>query len=106
MFSCELLINEILLKATLNFLQRRIDQYFTQIKKIIEKKKISSRIKFALQDTIELRESGWVPRRDEGNPKTIDQINKEAEQKLKEQELLRQQEKLQKMKEPRGGRGV
>ena len=106
MFSCELLINEILLKATLNFLQRRIDQYFTQIKKIIEKKKISSRIKFALQDTIELRESGWVPRRDEGNPKTIDQINKEAEQKSKEQELLRQQEKLQKMKEPRGGRRV
>ena len=83
-----------------------MDQYFTQIKKIIEKKKISSRIKFALQDTIELRRSGWVPRCDEGNPKTIDQINKESEQKLKEQGLLLQQENLQKMKEPRGGRGV
>ena len=83
-----------------------MNQYFTQINKIIEKKKISCRIKFVLQDTIELRGNGWVPRHDEGNPKTIDQIKKEAEQKLKEQGLLRQQEKLQKMKELRGGQGV
>jgi len=79
-----------------------MDQYFQQILKIIEKKKISSRIKFALQDIIELRGASWVPRRDEGNPKTIDQIHKEAQQKEKEEEMYRQQEKL-KRNEPRGG---
>ena len=62
-----------------------MDQYFEQIKKIIEKKKISSRIKFALKDVIDLRNSNWIPRRDEGNPKTIDQINK-AKEKFKPRE--------------------
>ena len=81
--------------------QPRMDQYFEQIKKIIEKKKISSRIKFALKDVIDLRHSNWIPRRDEGNPKTIDQINKEAAQKAKEEEMYRQQEKI-KPREPRG----
>ena len=81
--------------------QPRMDQYFQQIEKIIEKKKISSRIKFALKDVIDLRFSNWVPRRDEGNPKTIDQINREAAQKAKEEEMYRQQEKIK----PRESRG-
>jgi len=84
----------------------RMDQYFHQIQKIIEKRKISSRIKFALKDVIDLRRCGWVPRRDDSNPKTIDQIHKEAQQKEKEQEYYRQQDKLQRRHEPRnvGGR--
>ena len=61
-----------------------MDQYFEHIEKIIETKKISSRIKFALKDVIDLRLSNWVPRRDEGNYKTIDQIRGEAVQKAKE----------------------
>lgn len=84
----------------------RMDQYFQQIHRITEKKKISSRIKFALQDVIDLRICGWVPRRDEGNPKTIDQIHREAQQKEKENDMARQQDKL-KRSEPRsrgGGR--
>merc|ERR1719450_855367 len=83
-----------------------MDQYFDQMKKIIEKRKISSRIKFALKDVIDLRSSDWVPRRDDGNPKTIDQIHREVQEKEKENEMARQQEKLQKKLEPRGGRGV
>merc|ERR1719450_672721 len=82
-----------------------MDQYFDQMKKIIEKRKISSRIKFALKDVIDLRSSDWVPRRDDGNPKTIDQIHREVQEKEKENEMARQQEKLQKKLEPRGGRG-
>jgi len=80
----------------------RMDQYFQQIEKIIEKKKISSRIKFALRDVIDLRSSHWVPRRDEGNPKTIDQIHREAQQKAKEEEMARQQEKLKPRERERG----
>ena len=73
--------------------------------KLIEKGKISWRIKFVLIDVIELRASGWVPRRDEGNPKTIDQIHREAQQKEKESDMARQQDKMQRKLEPKGGRG-
>lgn len=54
---------------------------FTAMKNIVEKKdvKISSRIRFMLQDVIDLRNSKWVPRRQDLNPKTIEQIQKEAD---------------------------
>ncbi|KAJ9596731.1 hypothetical protein L9F63_012237 [Diploptera punctata] len=37
---------------------------------------VSSRVRFMLQDVIELRQNKWVPRRDDSNPKTMDQIQK------------------------------
>lgn len=46
--------------------------------------KVSSRVRFMLQDVIELRHSKWVPRREDNNPKTIEQINKEAERESME----------------------
>ncbi|XP_031823954.1 eukaryotic translation initiation factor 4 gamma 1 isoform X7 [Sarcophilus harrisii] len=57
----------------------RMDQYFNQMEKIIKEKKTSSRIRFMLQDVLDLRRSSWVPRRGDQGPKTIDQIHKEAE---------------------------
>ncbi|NXJ94022.1 IF4G1 factor, partial [Corythaixoides concolor] len=57
----------------------RMDQYFSQMEKIIKEKKTSSRIRFMLQDVIDLRRNSWVPRRGDQGPKTIDQIHKEAE---------------------------
>jgi len=36
-------------------LQPRMDQYFNQMEKIIKEKKTSSRIRFMLQDVIDLR---------------------------------------------------
>ncbi|CAB1442508.1 unnamed protein product [Pleuronectes platessa] len=57
----------------------RMDQYFHQMDKIIKEKKTSSRIRFMLQDVLDLRKCNWVPRRGEQGPKTIDQIHKEAE---------------------------
>ena len=56
--------------------------YFAQLAEICGKKnqhKISSRIRFMIQDVIDLRKRQWVPRRDENKPKTMDQIQKEAE---------------------------
>uniref|UniRef100_A0A1Y1NIM6 MI domain-containing protein n=2 Tax=Photinus pyralis TaxID=7054 RepID=A0A1Y1NIM6_PHOPY len=41
--------------------------------------KISSRVRFMIQDVLDLRLSKWVPRRQDLNPKTMDQIQKEAE---------------------------
>ncbi|XP_059587188.1 eukaryotic translation initiation factor 4 gamma 1 isoform X2 [Alligator mississippiensis] len=76
----------------------RMDQYFNQMDKIIKEKKTSSRIRFMLQDVIDLRRNSWVPRRGDQGPKTIDQIHKEAEleehrEQIKVQQLMSKQDK-------------
>lgn len=49
--------------------------------------KVSSRVRFMLQDVIDLRGNKWVPRREDNNPKTIEQINKEAERESMEKAI-------------------
>ncbi|KAK1799617.1 hypothetical protein P4O66_000386 [Electrophorus voltai] len=65
----------------------RMDQYFNQMEKIVKERKTSSRIRFLLQDVIDLRLHNWVSRRADQGPKTIEQIHEEA--KLEEQEEQR-----------------
>ena len=82
-----LLSNELLHHAHFP-LQQRIDTYFSRVNDIIKKGKISSRIRFALQDVVDLRENNWVPRlRQESQVKTIDQIHREAQD---EEQLTKQ----------------
>ncbi|XP_062987929.1 eukaryotic translation initiation factor 4 gamma 1 isoform X1 [Elgaria multicarinata webbii] len=90
----------------------RMDQYFNQMEKIIKEKKTSSRIRFMLQDVIDLRRNTWVPRRGDQGPKTIDQIHKEAEMEehrehIKVQQLMSKQDKRRGPPGPSsaGGRG-
>nr|XP_056706152.1 eukaryotic translation initiation factor 4 gamma 1 [Euleptes europaea] len=90
----------------------RMDQYFNQMEKIIKEKKTSSRIRFMLQDVIDLRRNSWVPRRGDQGPKTIDQIHKEAEMEehrehIKVQQLMSKQDKRRGPPGPSsaGGRG-
>ncbi|KAF5303054.1 hypothetical protein FQR65_LT08383 [Abscondita terminalis] len=61
--------------------KENLQPLFNTMKDISEKKdgKISSRVRFMIQDVIDLRASKWVPRRQDLNPKTMDQIQKEAE---------------------------
>nr|XP_061781404.1 eukaryotic translation initiation factor 4 gamma 1-like isoform X1 [Nerophis lumbriciformis] len=68
----------------------RMEQYFSQMDKIVKERKTTSRIRFMLQDVMDLRRNNWVPRRGDQGPKTIDQIHKDAE--LEEQ---REQMKVQ-----------
>ncbi|VDH90680.1 translation initiation factor 4G [Mytilus galloprovincialis] len=83
----------------------RVDQYFQRMHKVVAEKKTSSRVKFILQDVIELRMNNWVPRRDKSNQKSIEQIHKEAQQEAQEKQLLVQSLKTQ-AKSGRGcGRG-
>uniref|UniRef100_A0A8C7VBN8 Eukaryotic translation initiation factor 4 gamma, 1a n=1 Tax=Oncorhynchus mykiss TaxID=8022 RepID=A0A8C7VBN8_ONCMY len=81
----------------------RMDQYFAQMDKIIKEKKTSSRIRFMLQDVIDLRRSGWVPRRGEQGPKTIDQIHKDAERE-EQMQLVKVQQQLMSRNDSGGGR--
>lgn len=62
--------------------QKDMDEYFGKMRKLSQKSsnsKVSSRVRFMLQDVIELRSNRWVPRRDENNPKTMEQIQRDAE---------------------------
>ncbi|XP_040182670.1 eukaryotic translation initiation factor 4 gamma 3 isoform X6 [Rana temporaria] len=70
----------------------RMDQYFHQMGKIVKERKTSSRIRFMLQDVIDLRLCNWVSRRADQGPKTIEQIHKEA--KIEEQEEQRKVQQL------------
>jgi len=51
--------------------------------------RISNRVRFKLQDVVQLRERGWVPRRDAEGPKTIEEFNRSLQQKQlkKEQDI-------------------
>ncbi|KAJ8399426.1 hypothetical protein AAFF_G00411380 [Aldrovandia affinis] len=73
-----------------------MDQYFKQIEEIIKEKKMLSRIRFLLQDILELRQNNWVPRRKDQGPKTIDQIHKEAKQEKQQEQMKVQQQLLPK----------
>ena len=56
---------------------------------IINKKKIiPSRVRFMLQDVIDLRRNQWKPRREKAGPKTLDQIHKEAEREKTQAKLM------------------
>eukprot|EP01102_Stenamoeba_stenopodia_P005462 TRINITY_DN1613_c0_g1_i1.p1 TRINITY_DN1613_c0_g1~~TRINITY_DN1613_c0_g1_i1.p1 ORF type:complete len:1150 (+),score=239.88 TRINITY_DN1613_c0_g1_i1:98-3547(+) len=56
-------------------------EYFQRIKELSTNKNLESRIRFMLEDVIELRANKWVPRRKDDNPKTIKEIHREAEEK-------------------------
>ncbi|CAK8692845.1 unnamed protein product [Clavelina lepadiformis] len=63
----------------------RMDQYFQQIDKVIREKKTSSRVRFTLQDVVDLRKSNWVPKAVQALvPKTIDQIHADVKAKKKQ----------------------
>uniref|UniRef100_A0A8I3MKH5 Eukaryotic translation initiation factor 4 gamma 3 n=2 Tax=Canis lupus familiaris TaxID=9615 RepID=A0A8I3MKH5_CANLF len=79
----------------------RMDQYFNQMEKIVKERKTSSRIRFMLQDVIDLRLCNWVSRRADQGPKTIEQIHKEA--KIEEQEEQRKVQQLMTKEKRRTG---
>ncbi|XP_067873635.1 eukaryotic translation initiation factor 4 gamma 3-like isoform X3 [Heterodontus francisci] len=83
----------------------RMDQYFNQMEKIVKERKTSSRIRFMLQDVIDVRMKNWVSRRVEQGPKTIEQIHKEAQIEEQQQQLKVHQQLLSKQDKRRTGGG-
>ncbi|XP_035254761.1 eukaryotic translation initiation factor 4 gamma 1-like [Anguilla anguilla] len=57
----------------------QLDGCFSKLKQILNEGKTTSRIRFMLEDVMDLRQNNWVPRRDEQVPKTINQVHLEAE---------------------------
>uniref|UniRef100_A0ABD2X3F2 MI domain-containing protein n=1 Tax=Trichogramma kaykai TaxID=54128 RepID=A0ABD2X3F2_9HYME len=91
-----------------------LSEYFKQMQQIAHSKgKVSSRIRFMLQDVIDLRNNKWVPRRNDSNPKTMDQIQKEADSERMDMQLNsmpsntpRKEERPAERKRNRGGVSV
>ncbi|XP_041377954.1 eukaryotic translation initiation factor 4 gamma 1-like [Gigantopelta aegis] len=90
----------------------RMDQYFSQMQRIVREKKVSYQCRFRLLDVIELRENRWVPRRYENKPKTIEQIHREAKQEEIQRHMISQinvQQPMKRNRPPRrpsqGGQG-
>ncbi|RHZ70439.1 hypothetical protein Glove_271g40 [Diversispora epigaea] len=76
-----------------------MDTYFNRMEDISRNPKISNRIRFMLQDVIELRNKNWIPRRRDNNvPKTIAEIHEDAARQ-REDEFIRRTARS-------GGRGL
>ncbi|KFM66122.1 Eukaryotic translation initiation factor 4 gamma 3, partial [Stegodyphus mimosarum] len=65
-----------------------MDDYFAEMQRIVDNHLTSSRVRFLLQDVIDLKKDNWIPRKAESNSKIIDEIHKEAESEDREQQLL------------------
>lgn len=57
-----------------------MDQYFGRMRSLTTNKELPARIRFLLQNTLELRENNWVPRKAhvDNGPKTISQVRQDA----------------------------
>lgn len=57
-----------------------MDQYFERIQQLLSRSDFPSRIRFMIEDVIDLRNAKWVPRKSvqEGGPKRIQQIRQEV----------------------------
>ncbi|XP_078537067.1 eukaryotic translation initiation factor 4 gamma 2 isoform X1 [Lissotriton helveticus] len=61
-----------------------MDQYFARMRALMSSKELPARIRFLLQDTVELRGNRWTPRKAfiDNGPKTINQVRQEASKDL------------------------
>ncbi|KAJ3065388.1 hypothetical protein HDU98_011254 [Podochytrium sp. JEL0797] len=82
-----------------------MDVYFGRIRALSVNMVLSSRIRFMLQDLIELRRNRWKGRIEEVGPVTIAQIHALAEKKAREEEEGRQKSNRGGDRGGRGGRG-
>ena len=70
---------------------KSFDEYFADMEQITKSKNIPSRVRFMLQDVIDLRRNSWKPRREKAGPKTIEQIHREAEREKTQARLMEMQ---------------
>ncbi|XP_030576637.1 eukaryotic translation initiation factor 4 gamma 2a [Archocentrus centrarchus] len=57
-----------------------MNQYFARMQSLTNNKELPARIRFLLQNTVELRDNNWMPRKAyvDNGPKTITQVRQEA----------------------------
>ena len=70
----------------------QMDEYFDRMQELSQDKSLNSRLRFGIQEVIELRRNDWQARREQEGPATIEQIHRKAaeEEQLKRQNSLSQ----------------
>lgn len=71
-----------------DLMQFNLSEHFKKMQSIVKRHKVSSRVRFMLQDVIELRKSNWTLRHNDLNPKTMREIQREAEKEQKQIHFL------------------
>jgi translation initiation factor 4G len=66
--------------------REHMNAYFSRTQEIIQHSNLPARIKFMLEDLVELRKRNWIPRHAPNAPKTIKEVHKEAAEMEKEKE--------------------
>ncbi|KAF9392094.1 hypothetical protein BGX21_011096 [Mortierella sp. AD011] len=69
--------------------KNHMDVYFIRMGELTKNTKLPSRIRFMVQDVIDLRANKWVNRRAAAGPKTIAAIHEEAQRQQEEKEMMR-----------------
>ncbi|XP_062847598.1 eukaryotic translation initiation factor 4 gamma 1-like [Trichomycterus rosablanca] len=73
-----------------------LDYYVDQLETVIKGRRTSSRIRFMIQDVLDLRKNNCIPRRGDQGPKTIEEVHKEAGLEENMEQLKVQQKLLSK----------
>lgn len=66
--------------------------YFERISSIMEQPDLPSRLRFKLMDVIDLRKSGWEPKKKDQVPKTIAEVHADEKRRQQEEEVKRLQQ--------------
>lgn len=64
-----------------------LQSHFEELKSIAADMNKSNRIRFMIQDLIDLRRNNWKPRRETGGPKKINEIHKDVEREKTQQQF-------------------
>jgi len=70
--------------------QKELHARWKQVQSMISGREVSNRMKFLLLDLIEMRDKGWVKRREEETAKTLDQVHWEVEMEERKAQSRRQ----------------
>ncbi|KAF9980067.1 hypothetical protein BGZ75_008843, partial [Mortierella antarctica] len=69
--------------------KNHMDIYFGRMHELTKNTKLPSRIRFMVQDVIDMRANKWVNRRAPSGPKKIAAIHEEAQRQAEEKEMMR-----------------
>ena len=64
-----------------------MNSYFGTLDTIVQKRKVSNRIRFMIQDVVDLRKRQWKPRNEDNEPETIVELDALRELEQQEREL-------------------
>lgn len=91
-------------KSTENQL-RMFDEYFAKIRGFSKDKTLNSRIRFNMDEIVELRKNDWIARRQQEGPLKISEIHQRVKQEEEKQQVQQQQQQQRQQNQGDNRRG-